>query len=143
MKNSKIKKADFLNTFEFNGDTFYAHQYQMEDGTQINANHKTQSPFKVGDEVEYEVTGNDPKGNPKGKVGKPKESNYSGGGSSGKTYTDNSDAILFQSCMKAIVEMYVNTSDSKQGLADASDLANLTFALAKESKLKIKELKSI
>jgi hypothetical protein len=36
----------------------FKQQYVFEDGAELSANHKTEnSPFKVGDEVEYEVNG--------------------------------------------------------------------------------------
>lgn len=141
MKISKVKSVDFLQSFEYNSETYYSHRYTMEDGTEIIANHKKMNPISAGAEVEYEVKGNDKLGNPKGNVKEVKQNNFNGGG--GKSYQDNSDAILMQTCIKAVVEMYVATEDSKKGICDAQSLVSAAFDIAKASKLKIKELKTI
>ena len=62
----------------------FKQQYAFEDGAELSANHKTEaSPFKVGDEVEYEVNGTNSYG-AWGKVRRPdsegKYNNAGGGG---------------------------------------------------------------
>lgn len=60
--------GDFTNDYGH----FYKFEYTFNDGVTLQANHKTpESPFKVGDEVEYEVKRDDPKFGKSGKVGKP------------------------------------------------------------------------
>jgi flagellar hook assembly protein FlgD len=49
---------------------FYKFEYEFEDGQVLSAKHKTKEPFKVGDDVEYEVKGTNDYGS-WGKVGKP------------------------------------------------------------------------
>ena len=67
-------KNDF-GALQPNGDKLlFSFEYEMEDGTILKANHKTNtSPFPPGSEVEYEITKTDPKFGKSGKVGKPKE----------------------------------------------------------------------
>ena len=53
---AKIKAIQGSGTFESKFGLLYKFEYQFEDGVILTANHKTQqSPFKVGDEVEYEI----------------------------------------------------------------------------------------
>ena len=58
------------------GDVMYTHQYELEDGTKIQANHKTINPFAIGDEVEYDVKKDDPQYGKSGSVKKPEQGNY-------------------------------------------------------------------
>jgi hypothetical protein len=84
IKTSKVKAVQGAGTFESqygedlgNGKKgFYKFEYTMEDGTTLTANHKTQTPFGIGEEVEYKITKSDNYGN-KGKVYKPSEGNSS------------------------------------------------------------------
>ena len=49
----------------------FKQQYIFEDGAELSANHKTEtSPFKVGEEVEYEIGGSNSYGS-WGKVRRP------------------------------------------------------------------------
>lgn len=59
----------------------YKQQYVFEDGGEISANHKTEnSPFKIGDEIEYDIKGSNSYGN-WGSVRKPDaEGKYTNGG---------------------------------------------------------------
>jgi hypothetical protein len=86
MKTTKIKEVavgvPFKSQYGNDNGELIPHTYTMEDGTTLNANHKSEEPFKAGDTVEYEVTGEDKKGNTKGKVSKP--SDFKGGGGSKK-----------------------------------------------------------
>jgi hypothetical protein len=143
-KVSKVAKVDFMSTWEKEGETYYTHKYVMEDATELNANHKTQNPFKVGDEVEYEVKGQDPKGNNKGSVSKVQTNGYSGGGSGSqkKEYVDNSDNILYQVCLKGAIDVH---SSSGNGLVLPTEeaLNAYAFNLARIAKENIKNLKQI
>jgi len=70
---SKITKITQGKPYESQHGTLYGFYYTFEDGTKLSANHKTvQSPFKEGDQVEYEITGTFGKDGKRGKVGKPK-----------------------------------------------------------------------
>lgn len=139
MKISKVKTVDFLQSFEYQNETYYSHRYTMEDGTEIIANHKKMNPISVGAEVEYEVKGNDKLGNPKGNVKEVKQNNFNGGG--GKPH--DLDQSLMQTALDKVTLMYIATDDSKKGICDAQSLVNAAFDIAKASKLKIKELKTI
>jgi hypothetical protein len=143
MKVSKVKTVDFVQSFEYNNETYYQHKYIMEDGTEINANHKSMNPIAVGADVEYEVTGNDKQGKPKGKVNKLKEGNFSGSGSP-KKYVDNSDAILYQTCLKAISEQMATRGNSitEYTIEEVERMSTLALHLAKLSKSNIEHLKA-
>ena len=144
-KVSKIKAVNTaFNSWEKDGVTFHPHRYTMEDGTQIDALHKTMNPFAVGLEVEYEVKGNDKQGNPRGSVGKV--SNFQQGSTGGtKTWTDSSDAILYQTCLKAISENYVARCGGtliELNIEEIDRMATLALHLAQLSKKNIETLKN-
>lgn len=109
-KHSKIKKVSFNRTFEMNGETYYAHTYEFEDGGTLNANHKKQEPFKVGDEAEYEVTGEDKYGNNKGKVRKP--SDFQSG--SVKNDDARQKMIVAQSALSTAANFYRERSEGTE-----------------------------
>ena len=66
----------------------FKHEYTFEDGTVMEANHKTTtSPFSVGQEVEYEIKRDNAHGK-SGKVTKPDDGNgyAAGGGAKNQDY---------------------------------------------------------
>jgi len=71
LKTSTVKSVQGSGTWDSNYGTLYSFEYQMEDGTILKANHKTDSPFNVGEKVDYEIT----KENEFGKIGKVKKYN--------------------------------------------------------------------
>ncbi len=80
---SKVKTVLANGTWDSQHGLLYKFDYTFEDGISIAANHKTQSHFQIGDEVEYEIKGTSDFGN-RGSVGKVKEqftpnTNFSGG----------------------------------------------------------------
>lgn len=79
MTNSKVKSVEVTGDWEKDGKVYYRHQYTMEDGKEIQANHTSKLPFAVGVEVEYEVTRTHEKYGDSGKVKNPndfKKGNY-------------------------------------------------------------------
>lgn len=73
MKNtSKITNVQGCGTWnnKIDGSLMYKYDYDFEDGTKLQASHKSEMPFKKGDTVEYEMTHPDKN---YGKVSKPKE----------------------------------------------------------------------
>lgn len=85
---------------------FYSFVYEMEDGTVIKANHKQAQPYAEGAEVEYEIRGSNEHGS-WGKVGKVKDSQYSGS----KTYSKGGDdqrrnSIEAQVALKEAIQTY-------------------------------------
>lgn len=142
-KVSKVKEVSVLDSWTKDGDQYWPHRYIMEDGTQITANHKSLNPFAVGAEVGYEVKGNDPKGNPKGSVGKV-QTNPSNGSGSPQTKSwvaPDQDAILFQVALKGACELIAKDVTTK--LPSAESLVDYAFDIAKLSKVKIAELKTV
>jgi hypothetical protein len=68
----------------------FVHEYTFEDGTVMQANHKTiASPFAIGQEAEYEITRDNAHGK-SGKVRKPDDGSYGGGSGGGR----NNDGYL-------------------------------------------------
>ena len=72
MQITTINDIQSIGSFESSYGTMYKFQYALEDGTIGESNHKSQtSPFKVGQEIAYEIQGKTPKGAPKLKLSKP------------------------------------------------------------------------
>jgi len=66
MAQSKVIKVNGNGSWNGQYGTFYVFEYQFEDGTIGLANHQTDSSkYKEGDSVEYEIAGQDLKGNNK------------------------------------------------------------------------------
>ena len=77
---SKIKEVQGNGTWTAKDQTLmYRMDYVMEDGTAIQASHKTENKFKVGDVVEYEVKREHPTYGKSGTVSKPNEFQKGGG----------------------------------------------------------------
>lgn len=93
----------------------YKFEYEMEDGTILTANHKTNtSPFAIGAEVEYEVRKNDPQHGKSGKVSKPDSVNFKSNGSStpkgGVTEDLRQLMIVRQSSLNRAVEILIHNA---------------------------------
>lgn len=140
-KVSKVKAVNTgFNSWEKDGTTYYPHRYNMEDGTEITANHKAMNPFKPGDEVEYEIKGNDNQGNPKGSVGKPNAQGNASSSAPRQQSPEVQDAILYQTCLKIASEVLV----AQNGITHAvkpGDVNDYALALAKQAKSNITTLK--
>ena len=78
---TKVKSVQQDGTWNAKQDNalMYRHEYAMEDGTIMQASHKTQMPFPVGAEVEYEVTRTHETYGKSGSVKKPNDFQKSGG----------------------------------------------------------------
>ena len=75
---SKVKNIQSNGTFESKHGLLYKFKYEFEDGTILNANHKTEnSPFALGDEAEYTIKG-EKDGYNWGGVSKPKDQDFNG-----------------------------------------------------------------
>ena len=84
--------------------TMYSFKVTFEDGVTIEANSKTdQPPYRVGDEMSYEITNDDPKFGAKGRVFKPEAGQYSNNAS--PAANGNRDAIIMkQTALKCASE---------------------------------------
>lgn len=131
-KTSKVKAVTLGNEWTSkHGGTFYNHTYQLEDGTTLQASHKTQMPFKEGDEVEYEITSTDEQYGNKGKIKKPD----SGGGFSrgGGGYKPDTLGIAIGQGMNLAVEMYCADKIQKEQIeATVKWFAELSYKLRGE-----------
>ena len=106
---SKVKQIQGDGTWNSQHGLMYSFMVTMEDGTTLKANSKSQEPpYKVGDEVEYQVT----KENQYGKQGKVKKFDAN---APTKTYPvggKNNDEIARLACIKAAAELHAQRSDS-------------------------------
>jgi len=119
MKNSKVKTVDFIKSFEYNNETYYSHRYTMEDGTEINANHKKMNPIAVGSDVEYEVKDNDKYGNPKGTVKELKQNNFKGGY---KSEPKDEGRIAALSCASSACIRFQQSSASNEQIIELAEV---------------------
>jgi len=69
---SKVKNVQGSGTWESQHGLFYKFDYTFEDGVTMQALHKSDKPFNIGETVEYEVKRENEHGK-SGKVGKPQE----------------------------------------------------------------------
>ena len=110
--------------------TLYRFHYEMEDGTELSANHKSENcPFQTGDEVEYEIKGSNNFGS-WGKVGKV--GGYQQGGQpTGQKMDSNTQQRIERSwAMGHAVQMLgplkaVNTKSVKTYMTEACRLADI------------------
>lgn len=119
-KVSKVKTVEFIQSWESKtGETYYSHRYIMDDDTQINANHTKMNPFKEGDEVEYEVKGNDKRGNPTGSVGKVSQNNFKGGY---KSEPKDEGRIAALSCASSACIRFQQSSASNEQIIELAEV---------------------
>jgi len=113
MVTSKIKSIQGNGTWESKHGLMYANIVEMEDGTILKANSKSQQPpYKVGDEVEYHVQGENSYGK-WGKVKLPDEQKPQGKSYGG--FSPEKDAkITRQSCIKAAAEWCAGQVDTER-----------------------------
>lgn len=126
-KSSKVKSVTIGDSYESNGTTYYNHNYVMEDGQKIQASHKEQNKFSVGDEVEYEVKRTHPTYGDSGSVSKPQNNNFRGGGG----YKPDTVGITVGACLNLAVSMYNagKFDDIKKVESTADWLVEMSFRL--------------
>lgn len=137
MKTSKIKSIEPSGSFESKYGKMFKFIYGFEDGTVLTANSKSEScPFKVGDEVEYEVKVENTYGK-QGTVGKPKDPNQPQGGGGFKGQPKDQDAILYQTCLKITAEVHGGNAM----IPTPEQVSEYAMKLAKLAKANIELLK--
>jgi hypothetical protein len=139
MKQSKVKSCQANGTWESPNGLFYKFEYLMEDGAVVNAMHKTQKHFDIGELVEYEIT--KPEYN-SGKVGKPKEVFTPQAGNFAPKDKGTQNAILFQVCIKIAGELFVSSNNKALGneLPTPEQVVEYASKLATLSKTEIEKL---
>jgi hypothetical protein len=126
MKISKIKNIQSLGTWEGKYGTMYKHEIWMEDDQVLTANTKTaEAPYKIGDEVEYNITkpANE-KYSAEGKVKKydpnaPQRSESSNGG--GRFSAEDKLQIIRQSSLKASAEFYAQRNAKEDDMLNFAE----------------------
>lgn len=143
---SKIKSIQGAGTYENangvdlgNGKVgFFTFEYEFEEGVTLKANHKGQSPFKVGDEVEYEIKRSHETYGNSGTVKKPDTGGGYSGGNKGGNNDKNQESIVLQVCAKIASAQFVEHSQHFGTPADINDYAKELATLLLQS---TKELK--
>ncbi len=135
---SKVKSVQSKNeTYQSPNGLLYKFNYEMEDGSKLVANHKSeQSPFKEGDEVDYHIKGGNSFGN-WGTVKKP-DSNFSSTSQVAPTNNRNADTqdqIMRQSSLNRAVDALGENKEPMQYTA----LAEYFFNYVKSGKVETKE----
>ncbi len=105
---SKIKSIQGSGTFDFNGSTLFKNEVELEDGTVGQVNTQTADKWKIGDEVEYTVTRDDPKYGKTLKFSKPNSGGSFGGGrpaADPKLDHNRQVLIMLQSNMKIAFDL--------------------------------------
>ena len=153
MATSKIKSIQASGTYEnVNGTDlgngkkgFYQFIYEFEDGTVMQASHKTKEPpFQIGDTAEYEVKRTHETYGKSGKVSKPQNN----GSSKGGWVPPDQEAILFQVCLKEANLYYATHGFGDELHTDVATTENkldlilgAAFHMATKSQRAIKALK--
>lgn len=119
-------------TLQENGKKLlFKFEYEMEDGTIITANHKTQEcPFKAGDEVEYEVKKTHPDYGKSGSVKKPETSTYNAPGGSGGG-SDVQLMIVRQSSLKVALDLIRHNAIASDSKIEADHVEQLAARFTK------------
>ena len=141
---SKVKSVQANGSFENDFGTLqengkkllFKFEYEMEDGTIITANHKTQEcPFKTGDEIDYEVKKTHPEYGKSGTVKKPESSNYGGSNASYSKGDDSARQLMIcrQSSLNRAVEVLCHNSaiGAKPNQVDPVDVVELAGRFTK------------
>ena len=140
---SKVKGVQGAGHFDGKFGRMFKFDYSMEDGTNLQANHKTEDGFfVVGSEVEYNITRESDQFGKSGKVGKPQDEQYqnNGGGQSpapaaapvGRSNSSQSDknkAFALSYAKDLFVPSAGQYTDGKNLAKDVIEVANefLTF----------------
>lgn len=115
---SKIKQIVPLNPWDSKYGKMYSFRVTFEDGVTIEANSKTETPpYGVGDEMNYEITNDDPKFGVKGRINKPDM----GQGSTFSRPSGGSDRdaiIMKQTALKCASEFNAQRSVAVQVVID-------------------------
>lgn len=121
MKTSIIKSIEPRGSWEGKYGVMYTFKVSFEDGQALEVNSKSeQPPYKVGDEMAYQITDDNEKFGAKGKVMKPDQQNYSGGGGGGNSNRD--EMIMKQTALKCAAEFNAQRTGATpdQVIKDAS-----------------------
>ena len=124
MPNSKVKTVSIGGSWEKDGVTFYTHNYEMEDGQKIQANHKKELPISVGTEVEYEVKRTHPTYGDSGSVKKPNDFK---GGKTIKVSLKQIERMAKSNAISAVVT--VNSTYNEERLQGKELLPIIKFSM--------------
>ena len=115
--------------WEGKNGTVYYHNLVMDNGDKINIGKL--KPLSVGEDLEYEITGDDQQEFRKAHT--PQSKPQSKGG-----YSVDQDAILYQVCLKGVFDYYTTNGVTH---FEADKINELTLSIAKGAKTNINALK--
>ena len=109
-KISKITKVEMLQEWSNANGTFYPHKVTFENGDVAIANKKSQNAYIAGQEIKYQIVGQDNVGNNKFKEVK-EDYSYGGGGRPKGGYSKGSNASFALSYAKDIAVAFINNEN--------------------------------
>jgi hypothetical protein len=135
---STVKSVQGAGTFDSAHGMLYKYEYHLANGVTLVANHKTQSPFAEGTEVEFEIKGTNNFGS-WGAVKKPSEGfPQSSGGFAPKKTSVDSEAILMQVCLKIAGDVHATKSMTLPSPEELNEYALKLAILSQQSIQKLK-----
>lgn len=131
-----VKSVQPNGTWDSPHGTMYKYEYEMEDGTILTAQHKTEGGnFQIGETVQYEVKGENSYGK-WGKVSKPEDSPRPS-----TANNSTSDSILYQVCLKGVMDFSIAAyNPGFESSFNAEDLNKLALEIAQKAKENIGKL---
>ena len=141
---AKIKNVQGNGNWESKYGLLYSFEIELSDGVIGTANGKTpEYRFKVGDEVEYEISGKSPKGVSNLKISKP-DSDFTPQSNPTQKGGGTSDSILMQVCLKEVSALiqtdFFSYDMSKTNIERIELMADLTLTMAQKVKSNLTEL---
>lgn len=134
MTRSKVKSVQANGTWNGkDGTLFYRYDYEMMDGEELQASHKTEMPFKPGDEVDYEITKTHPTYGSTGKVKKPSDFVRGQNQQSNVNWEEREKKIAIGHAINNAVHLYCNQYPGSQpNRDDIKKYAKSIYEISKE-----------
>ena len=134
METSKVKEIKEVKEWGEGDRKTYYHNLVMDNGSKINIGKKKQ--LSIGDELTYEITGDNQQ---EFRKAKSAQKEFSKGG----YQKPDQDAILYQVALKGVMDFYNTHTDLsyKENHFNPTDINKLAFEIAKMAKAGISKLK--
>lgn len=131
---AKIAQIQPQGTVTLKSGDFFKFQITLDDGKEGEVLTKSEDRWKVGDEVEAELTATQ-YGN-RLKLSKPDTGNFSGGYSKGGMSPEKEKRITFLSCLSSAASFHAQSSVTpEQVIKTAKMFANAAYSLESQSTL--------
>lgn len=113
---SKVTSVNGSGTYDSSYGLLYKFEYTLENGLILTANHKKETPFAVGAEVEYEVKGDNERTGKWGSIKKPNSTFTQSAPNAPQPQKGGQDVqlmIVRQSCLNRALDLCIHNSASK------------------------------